>query len=96
MGYACILFSVEIPGVSLHCTLKLQWGIVVGNATVILPISFKSWNSRITLALAESNDDSSSETIVVDNGSYTVNSFKLIPFSSGTTNRKIHWLVIGS
>ena len=81
---------------SLFGGLIIQWGIVVGNATVILPISLKSWNSRITLALAESNDDGSSETIVVDNGSYTVNSFKLIPFSSGTTNRKIHWLVIGS
>ena len=81
---------------SLFGGLILQWGIVVGNATVILPISFKSWSSRITLALAESNDDGSSETIVVDNGSYNVNSFKLIPFSSGTKNRKIHWLVIGS
>ena len=78
-----------------HLFVGLQWGYVLGDNTAILPISFKSWDSRITLGTIESNDDGTSASIVIDNGCYTTSSFRFIAFSNGTINRKIHWLTIG-
>ena len=89
------LKSKNSPIIYSSLQLLTQWGIVIGNATITLPISFKMWNSRITLGLAESNSDNTPATIVVDNGSFKTNSFNFLISSSGSTSRNIHWLTIG-